>query len=145
MTTLRDLILDEKPHSGLAFRETVYEPREDDQVIVDCLALANSDCRGRRYLFFGVDVYDEERRELVGVDRDELARFRQRFKRLIARYIEPELTATVRAVEIDECLVGYVRIDDCSAPPYLARRALGNRLQIGQGYIRRGSRNRPAR
>ena len=87
MTTLRDLILDENPHSGLAFRETVYEPGEDDQVIVDCLALANSDCRGRRYLFFGVDAYDEERRELVGVERDELARFRQRFSRCRQRWI----------------------------------------------------------
>ncbi|HEY5665671.1 MAG TPA: ATP-binding protein [Gammaproteobacteria bacterium] len=143
MTTLRKLILDEHPHSGLAFRESIYKPGEDDQVIVDCLALANSDCRGRRYLFFGVDAYDEASRGLVGVDRDELVRFKQRFKRLIARYIEPEFEATVRAVEIDGCLVGFVRIDDCSTPPYLARRTLGKRLQVGQGYIRRGTRNRP--
>ena len=145
MATLRNLILDESPHSGLAFRESVYESAEDDQVIVDCLALANSDSRGRRYLFFGVDVLDDDSRELVGVDRTELARFRQRFKRLIARYIEPELKATVRAVEVDRCLIGYVRIEDCTAPPYLVRRALGKRLQVGQGYIRRGTRNRPLR
>lgn len=95
--------------------------------------------------FFGVDAYDEGRRELVGVDRNELARFRQRFKRLVAKYIEPELKATVRAVEIDGCLIGYVRIDDCYTPPFLARRALGKRIQVGQGYIRRGTRNRPLR
>ncbi|MGD8341216.1 MAG: ATP-binding protein [Gammaproteobacteria bacterium] len=145
MTTLAHLIRYESPHSGLAFRESLYGPGDDDKVVADCLALANADLNGRRFLILGVDADGAEPRELTGVDRNELASFRRRFKRLIARCIEPELPATVRAVELDGCLIGYVRIEQCDSPPYLASCSLGKKLQAGQGYVRRGARNYPLR
>ena len=145
MTTLAHLIRFESPHSGLAFRKSLYGPGDEDEVVADCLALANAEVRGRRFLIIGVDAADAEDRPITGVDRSELARFRKRFERLISRCVEPELDATVRAVELDGKLIGYVRIKNCEAPPYLATRALGKKIQVGQGYIRRGSKNFPLR
>jgi hypothetical protein len=145
MTTLAHLIRFESPHSGLAFRKYLYGPGDEDEVVADCLALANAEVKGRRFLIIGVDAADAENRRLRGVDRGELARFRKRFERLLARCVEPELDATVRAVELDGKLIGYVRIEQGEAPPYLATRALGKKIQAGQGYIRRGSKNYPLR
>jgi len=41
MATLAHLIRYESPHSGLAFRESLYRKGEDAEVVADCLALVN--------------------------------------------------------------------------------------------------------
>ena len=143
MSTLEDLVRHKAPYSGLAFRKAIYGPEDDAQVVIDCLGFANTELKGRRFLFFGVDNNGGTSRRFLGVDRSELKRFKQRFDQLIADFIEPHLTATVRAVQIDDHLIGYIRIKDCSARPYLAKQSLGRVLQEGVGYIRQGAKNYP--
>ena len=143
MSTLENVIRNKASHSGLAFRRSIYGPEDDAQVVIDCLAFANTELRGRRFLFFGVDDNDGAGRRIIGVDKSELKRFKRRFNQLIVDFIEPKLTATVRAVQVDDRVIGYIRIKDCSARPYLAKQSLGRALQEGVGYIRQGAKNYP--
>lgn len=143
MSTLGNLARYESPHSGLAFRKSIYAPDEHASVIIDCLALANAELKGRRFLFLGIDDDGNGDRRIIGVDKAELKRFKGRFKQLVSEHVEPELDATVRAVEVDDLLVGYIRIKDCNAPPYLAKQSIGDALMAGTGFIRRGARNMP--
>jgi hypothetical protein len=143
MSSLEQLIRYESAHSRLAFRRELYRPDEDAAAVIDCLALANAAVSGRRYLFLGVDDLGAAGRNFVGVDERELGRFQKRFLALIAAAVEPALAVAVRAVAIDDRLIGYIRIKDCAAPPYLARRNVGTTLQAGAGFIRRGATNHP--
>lgn len=142
MNTLEDLIRYESPHSGLKFRKTIYGPRDDARLIADCIALANAAVNGRRYVVMGVYA-DHDRRRLVGIEKDELARFKRRFSKLIAGFVEPELNAAVRGVEIDGRYYGYIRIKECDAVPYLVKQPLAGVLSAGMGFIRRGMQNQP--
>ena len=142
MSTLEHLVRYESPHSGLELRRTIYGSDEEASAVVDCLALANADIKGRRFVIIGVDGHGGGRK-LVGVDRAELERFKRRFGELVATYIEPRLDAAVRAVEIDGRLIAYIRIKDCFAQPYLARQDLGGRLKAGMGFVRRGAETYP--
>ena len=143
MSTLHDLIRYESPHSGLALRKTLYGAGETGQAIADCLALANAEVKGRRFLFLGVDADASGTERLLGVEREALLEFRQRLERLVPACIEPGLDLVVRAIEVEGRLIGYVRLKNCESPPYLAARALGRGLRPGQGFIRRGARNHP--
>lgn len=143
MSTLEHLVRYESPHSGLAFRPHIYGPDEDASIVADCLALANAELKGRRFLFLGVDDRGAEGRTLVGVDKSDLKRFKQRCARLLPASIEPELNATVRGVNVDDKLIAYIRIKDCLSPPYLAKQNLGDTLKAGVGFVRRGARNYP--
>lgn len=143
MSTLENLVRYESPHSGLAFRPRIYGPDEDASIVADCLALANAELKGRRFMFLGVDDRGDQGRTLVGVGESELKRFKQRCARLLRACIEPELNAKVRGVTVDDRLVAYIRIKDCLSPPYLAKQDLGDALKAGVGFVRRGARNYP--
>lgn len=142
MRTLEHLVRYESPHSGLEFRRSIYGPDEAASAVIDCLALANAAIKGRRFVILGVDDLAGER-TLVGVDRRELDRFKRRFRELVHTHIEPRLEATVRGLEIDGRLIGYVRIKNCVSQPYLVRQDLGDSLRAGMGFVRRGARNYP--
>lgn len=142
MSTLEHLVRYESPHSGLELRRSIYGPDEAASAVIDCLALANADIKGRRFVILGVDEHDGERK-LVGVDRREFDRFKRRFRELVRAHIEPRLEATVRALELDGRLIAYVRIKDCVSQPYLVRQDLGDSLRAGMGFVRRGARNYP--
>ena len=143
MSTLEHLIRYESPHSGIVFRRDLYRADDDAGLVIDCLALANAELRGRRFVFLGVDERGVDGRMLVGVHRPELKRFKSRFERLLAMHIEPLLNAIVRAVEIDGHLIAYIRIKDCLSPPYLVKQDLGDTLKAGMGFVRRGASNYP--
>ena len=143
MNSLEQLIRFESAHSRLAFRREIYRPDQDAEAIIDCLALANVDVSARCYLFLGVDDSRPGDRVLVGVDERELGSFKRRFLALIAESVEPALAVAVRAVAVDDRVIGYIRIKDCVSPPYLARRSFGEKLQTGAGFIRRGTTNHP--
>lgn len=143
MATVEHLIRYESAYSGLSFRRGIYRREEDAEAVIDCLALANAEVQGRRYLVLGVDDAAGEGQRLVGVDRHELERFGRRLLKLIDTAVEPALSVAVRGVELDGRLIGYVRIKDCVSQPYLAKRAIGKALQTGSGYIRRGACNHP--
>lgn len=141
MSTLEHLIRYESPHSGIVFRRSFYGPDDDVGLVIDCLALANAELKGRRFVFLGVDERSVDGRELPGVDGRALEHFRSRFERLVGKHIEPSLNAAVRAAEIDGRLIAYIRIKDCFSPPYLAKQDLGDTLRAGMGFIRRGASN----
>jgi Schlafen, AlbA_2 len=143
MSTLEHLVRYESPHSGLDFRRAIYRLDEDACLIADCIALANADIKGRRFVFLGVDERGAGDREIVGVDEHELKRFRQRFRDLARTSIEPAVNATVRALRVDGQLIAYIRIKDCVLQPYLAKQDLGAGLKAGMGFVRRGARNCP--
>jgi len=142
-SNLNDLIRFESAHSSLAFRAAVYDKEALGRAIIDCMALANADGEARRYLFLGVDDGPDGKRRLVGVDRHDLARFERRLRALVSRTIDPAPSIRVGCVEVDDRLIGYVRIKDCVARPYLLKRALGAAHPAGVGYIRRGTKILP--
>lgn len=145
MRDIRELVRSENANSGLAFREHVYDRQEDEALARDLLALANADVNGARLLVLGVhDVVGGER-TLLGVERQDVVALKKRVATLVADSIEPALTITLGATEIDGKLVGIVCIGEGTDPPYLLKAPVGNGLPVGTGFVRRGTRTLPLR
>jgi len=144
MSKIDDLIRFESANSGLAFRAAVYGSKEFAEAVIDCLALANADLKGRsRYLIIGVDDSPGGKRRFPGIGRSELVRFARRFLGVVGAAVEPELTLGVHVHEVDNRLFGVIRLRNCEHAPYLARTSIGTTLQPGMGFIRRGATNHP--
>jgi hypothetical protein len=124
----------------LLFRQTIYGSNDDVQIVIDMLGLANAELGEEpRFLFLGVYDAPDGKRRLPGIGQREMAAFKRRLQALLENAIEPKIHATVRALELQGRLVGFVRLDDCLEAPYLTKTEVAGRLAPGLGFVRRGT------
>jgi hypothetical protein len=140
MASLKHLIRTVPAGPGLLFRQSIYGRDDDVQIVIDMLGLANAEIGDEpRFVFLGVYDAPDGKRRLPGIEQQDMAALKRRLQSLLDKAIEPKIHATVRALELQGRLVGFVRVEDCVEAPYLTKTDVAGRLPPGLGFIRRGA------
>lgn len=137
MRDLPELIRFELEGTGVDFKAIQYTKPMHEDLLKDVLAMANADVEGSRFIIMGVKLKPDGTREFLGVPPDEF-RDAAEYQQLIAQNIEPDLQVDYLPVEVEDELIGVMRIYACNDPPYLMRKQYGD-LQRGDGFIRKGT------
>lgn len=137
MRDLEDLARYELENTAVDFKAVQYSREKHVDCLKDVLALANADVDGDRFLVLGIKLRSDGTRDFRGIPRDEF-RDAAEFQQLLAQNIEPNLAVDYIPLELEEVLVGVLRIHGCSDPPYLMRKQYRS-LKPGDGWVRMGS------
>jgi hypothetical protein len=143
MSQLDDLVRLENANSALAFREHAYRMSDRAKLLRDLIALANAAVRGPRFLFVGVrDIVGGERK-FCGITERAWSELKHLLTGVLANAIDPPLKVQVRALEIENALIGMLCVSECEDPPYLLSAQAGDGLMPGTGWVRRATKVLP--
>lgn len=137
MRDLVDLVRFDLEGASVDFKAVQYTRERHEDLLKDVLSMANADVDGDRFIVLGVKLRPDGSRQFRGIPKEEF-RDAAEYQQLILQNIEPELGIDYLPVEVDDVLIGVLRIHDCNDPPYLMRKQYGG-LQHGEGFVRKGT------
>lgn len=137
MRDLEEVVRYETESTAVDFKATQYPTEKHDRLLVDVCAMANADISGERLIVVGVKIKPSGEREILGIDSEDF-RDSAIYQQLIRENLEPDLSVEYLPLNLDEGLVGVLRISGCGDPPYLLRKDF-RELKRGDGFIRKGT------
>ena len=123
------------PGTGIQFRREAYGAKGIRRFLRDVLAMANGSVEGNRYIMTGIGFNSGRGKDVVGIDRSDFSG-NPAYRTLVLDYIEPPISVTYHAIEIDRQQIGVYEIGDCQDRPYMMRVDYSERLRRGDAYVR---------
>ncbi|MDR3137833.1 MAG: putative DNA binding domain-containing protein [Tannerellaceae bacterium] len=139
MNKIEDVIRYENENTSIDFKAIEYTKDKYVDLLKDVMSMANADTLSDKYIIIGVKLHSDGTRNILGISQlIDSATIQQ----LVYYHIEPEITIDYTPFEIDNKVLGILKISDCRNQPYMIKKdySSGNKhLVVGDGYIRKGS------
>lgn len=136
MTYIDDLIEFENENTNLDFKRDEYTCNENEKLVKDIMAMANSSYNETSYIIVGVKAEPGKEKLVVGIDQ---IRDQADLENVIQENIEPLVNFKYYQYSFSNKHLGIIEIFNNIDPPYMMRKDLGS-LKKGDMWIRKGSR-----
>lgn len=132
---IADLVTDGYEREYLDFKAETY--RNNEALIKDIMALANSKYEGKKYIIIGVKDNVDGTREVLGLKQEDLTD-QANYQQLILANIEPRINFRFYPVQYNQKILGVFELFENDNPPYMLKKDY-NKLKAGYCLVRTGS------
>jgi hypothetical protein len=124
----------------LDFKKVQYRRETFLELIVDIMSMANSNYEGDKYIITGIKDKPSGEREIFGIKHEEFMDSSV-YQNVVSDNIEPEIQFDYFPVEIEDKLIGVIKLSSCNNDrPYMLKKQYKG-LNEGLCKIRKGSNN----